>query len=38
VIEEGADGKMGWGNESDQPAWGMWLVVTILRICGMDLG
>ena len=38
VIEECANGKMGWGNESDQPAWGLWLVVTILRICGQDLG
>lgn len=32
VIEEGANRKMGWGDQSDQPAWGTWLVVTILRI------
>jgi len=34
VVEESADGQMGRGNESDQPAWGRWLVVTILTMRG----
>lgn len=38
MIEEGANWKMGWGNQSDQPTWGTWLIVTTLRIRGSDLG